>query len=84
MKKTSKILRRILSFVIISIMLLGMLPPAQVKAGHACPICEEWIDDGEYCILCYCCDDCTSYWCEECGLCAQCVSEEEVHCSDCG
>ena len=65
--------------------ILYFLP--DVRAGHRCPECDEWIDTEEYCHMCYVCESCSSDFCDECMHCKDCVDgigDLPGHCPDCG
>ena len=63
-------------FMILTLMVLQMpdLHP-HVHAGHVCPECNEWIDDGDYCQHCFRCMDCCMKvgWCDVCDICIECA-----------
>ena len=79
--KTSK---RISSVLLVLVMLIGMLPmtTVEVRAGHTCSDCQDWIDGSPYCSECYKCDACVDL-CIECGVCTDCSGSEICDgCSD--
>ena len=85
MKKS--FVKRLFAVFLILIMMLQQAAGLHVHAGHVCPECNEWIDDGEYCQHCYRCENCYSTvgYCDICEICLECAIalDDTIHCKGC-
>ena len=80
-------LKRLFAVFLILMIMLQQVPGLYVHAGHTCPECNKWIDDGEYCQHCYRCMDCCNVagWCDTCDICIECAItlDDTIHCKGC-